>query len=211
MKVYEQGEESYKHKYAKELLYEKIANERSFSFLFDRELDKDPIYWKETLPNVEYHEQCVLMEVPCYRGYISQCEHCNQPIGNIKNDYRNGYCEIKYGDGRGYFKCESCDSKDWQYLKYTKNRHDIAAFIDNKIIWAIEIVANHLPDWDDGKTYLNYPVYLVMSDWVLDQPLLKNNFLYGNISIFDFIIQGSHTEDRLLEYVKEQSKKPCLK
>lgn len=197
MRYHAHSKESFEHKLAKELLYQKIIHDKSFSWV--TKSDRYTINGNDLLPNYEDPEECVLMEFPCLRGYIAKCM-------NINNYTNESYCirrggNSKYGDGKGYCKCNNCDYRNYDY---TRIIHDIAAFKGNRVVWAIEIVATHEPGWE-GEVTLDYPVYLIKASWILNQTSNEKNIIKGKNFITDFIIRGNRTEYFVLDYLNKMS------
>jgi len=63
--------------------------------------------------------------------------------------------------------------------------HDIAVLLDGKIVWVIEIINKHYPNWIE-QVKLKYPVYIVKADNILKR------VDYTPVFIEDIITSGEH-------------------
>lgn len=154
--------ESYMYKMAKELLYAEIERNDGFcGKLDDGEIIRAPLIKRD-----DYRHECVLMEFPTPGGYYpdetlcetSGCRYSKHP--RVADGFR-------FNAGNGYCACASCKHL-MPKEKYII--HDIAAFWKGYVVWAIEIVNKHEPDWKDDINHqggMPYPVYVVKAENVL--------------------------------------------
>jgi len=198
--------ESYLHKMAKELLYKEIEEKSGFEYkLSNGEVSFESLISREdyrgecVLMEFPTHDGSYPDEFGCTYEPPTSCEFCvyydkdNNScidgyvpvpycVGSTCIKYTNGgllLCKnpktgFRFNSGNGYCKCAGCDTFDFDGCKI----HDIAAFWKGTVVFAIEIINKHEPDWIKKSNELYYNVYLVRAEDVLkrigDTPIYVN-------------------------------------
>lgn len=149
--------ESYLHKLAKEKLFYEINTKGIFEFKIRNGGGEETL-----ISRPDYRHECILMEFPSCNGLYPDevaCVHTKEcPIKATQGK--------RFDIGNGICKCSKCD----HLQKAEVVIHDIAAFWKGSVIFAIEVVHRHPPEWLSGKRNpinynhpisLHYPIYLV--------------------------------------------------
>ena len=149
--------ESYSHKLAKELLYNQI---------------KEKCYFEtKNYGDISLGNHGIYMEFPCIDGYYPWECMCKPH----KESKESEYCP-KLVEKEGYCKCLLCKYLD----RNGAIIHDIASIHKGHVVWAIEIINKHEPEWKN-KTLLQYSVYIVYTNNVLER--IENSPVYVNEAI----------------------------
>lgn len=160
--------ESFLHRFAKEALYKEIKSSGYLSMKNypDERLGNHGVYMEfpSLVPDGNYPDECACSYSLCVGKEMGGCIHelDEYDIHDLKDFNQSSIIYDRYSllKKPGYCCCSDCEFLNYNGVVV----HDIASIHKGIVIWAVEIINKHLPNW---KVEPTYPVYLIKAENIL--------------------------------------------